>query len=405
MLPRRFAHYIAIVGIVAAPGCTTPPKHQTEVETNFLPLHSSSPITAGEMSEYAEMRRLLTLLYAGQSLTESEEKRAKQLAEKYKLRQPADASTESEIRSIASINAALLDAYRGAEEKHYPSKASPPKICVALSGGGMRSAMFSYGVLRALHSFVGLGGKVDVYSATSGGWYILGWMFYQRISTGIEFDEGLFGSNKASVGPPRYSSPFTNLAAVENWGAGMLAYLSQPALNLLSGALQNSHSFARGGAGTSYEQALNFTFGFRGTDTDWDAFSSKFATTRIGLPIWNSSSFPYRAGQGFTSLAENITAYDLNTVLMEMSPLRMGSDGIGHTDRPPTGLRRIGEIVALSGAAVDFPNESFSKWPTWALNAVRTGGPLRMRVAAAPGYSVNALTRDPQPYYSANIRG
>ena len=403
MLTQRFAHCIGIVAIATASGCTTHPKHLTEAETNLLPIHSSSPITAEEISEYAEMRRLLMTLYAGASLTESDEKRAKTLSAKYKLRQPAAASTESEIRSIASINTALLDAYRGAEEKHYPSRTSPPKICVALSGGGMRSAMFSYGVLRALHSFVGLDGKVDVYSATSGGGYILGWLFHQRISTGAEFDEGLFGSNKVLVGPPRYSSPFANLAAVEIWGAGMLAYLSQPPLNLLSVALQNSHSFARGGAGTSYEQALNFNFNFRGADTQWDNFSSKFAATRIGLPIWNSSSFPYRAGDGFTSLAENITAYDLNTVLMEISPLRIGSDGIGYTNRPPTGLRTIGEIVALSGSAVDFPNESFARWPTWALNAVRTGGRLRMRVAATPGYSFNAATHDPDPHYSASV--
>ncbi len=55
----------------------------------------------------------------------------------------------------------------------------PPLLCVAMSGGGIRSAAFNIGVLRALNEH-GLLAKTDVMSAVSGGSYALSWYLLQH---------------------------------------------------------------------------------------------------------------------------------------------------------------------------------------------------------------------------------
>jgi hypothetical protein len=53
-----------------------------------------------------------------------------------------------------------------------------PTLCVSLSGGGIRSAAFSLGVLKALHER-GILADVKVISAVSGGTYTLSWLVLQ----------------------------------------------------------------------------------------------------------------------------------------------------------------------------------------------------------------------------------
>lgn len=67
----------------------------------------------------------------------------------------------------------------------------PPRLGVALSGGGNRSAAFSLGVLGALHE-QGVLRAVDVISAVSGGSYALSWYLLQQLygaqAAGTAFD-------------------------------------------------------------------------------------------------------------------------------------------------------------------------------------------------------------------------
>ena len=70
-------------------------------------------------------------------------------------------------------------------------RAGPPRLGVALSGGGHRSAAFAIGVLGALHE-QGVLRTVDVISAVSGGSYALSWyllqQFYSARAAGTAFD-------------------------------------------------------------------------------------------------------------------------------------------------------------------------------------------------------------------------
>lgn len=55
----------------------------------------------------------------------------------------------------------------------------PPRHCVAMSGGGIRSAAFNIGVLSALHQN-GMLDRADILSAVSGGAYALSWYYAQH---------------------------------------------------------------------------------------------------------------------------------------------------------------------------------------------------------------------------------
>ena len=65
----------------------------------------------------------------------------------------------------------------------------PPRVGVALSGGGNRAAAFSIGVLAGLHGQRRLG-DVDVISAVSGGSYALSWFLLQTFYAGRLAESG-----------------------------------------------------------------------------------------------------------------------------------------------------------------------------------------------------------------------
>jgi len=86
-------------------------------------------------------------------------------------------SPEAE-RLAAQRNADLLEQYR--EEWQFNRDPDhPPQLCVAMSGGGMRSAAYNIGVLRGLNE-LGVLQNVDIMSSVSGGGYALSWFYLQQ---------------------------------------------------------------------------------------------------------------------------------------------------------------------------------------------------------------------------------
>jgi hypothetical protein len=75
----------------------------------------------------------------------------------------------------AKLNAKLLeDLYQ--IERPYSSGGTLPQRCLALSGGGIRSAMYSIGVMKALDKHDRLD-TLDLISSVSGGSYAMSWYF------------------------------------------------------------------------------------------------------------------------------------------------------------------------------------------------------------------------------------
>src|SRR6202035_725989 len=76
------------------------------------------------------------------------------------------------------------------------------RVGLALSGGGIRSATFNLGVLKALHEFRLLK-HVDYLSTVSGGGYIGAWWTAWRARWGNEFPEALPDSSATTNCKPQ----------------------------------------------------------------------------------------------------------------------------------------------------------------------------------------------------------
>jgi predicted acylesterase/phospholipase RssA len=81
---------------------------------------------------------------------------------------------DADVERARSANEESVRYYR---EKEWAfnkgSTEEPPELCLALSGGGMRSAAFSIGVLAGLHD-TGVLRKIDVMSSVFGGSWAMG---------------------------------------------------------------------------------------------------------------------------------------------------------------------------------------------------------------------------------------
>ena len=90
-------------------------------------------------------------------------------------------------KSIAKANKKAMARYKSTEWQYNRNdKNTAPKMCLALSGGGIRSASFSIGVLKGLNK-KGVLDQIDVMSAVSGGSYALSWYYIQQYKYGSRY--------------------------------------------------------------------------------------------------------------------------------------------------------------------------------------------------------------------------
>ena len=69
----------------------------------------------------------------------------------------------------------------------HSSKPQEPQMCLALSGGGIRSASFAVGVMKALKERR-IMQKLDIVSGVSGGTYAIGWL-YANLKASANWDK------------------------------------------------------------------------------------------------------------------------------------------------------------------------------------------------------------------------
>ncbi len=101
---------------------------------------------------------------------------------------------------LAPNNQPMADewAYRDARRV----RNGPPEVCLALSGGGIRSAAFSIGVLKGLQETAQLK-TVDAVSAVSGGAYATAWYLAQHFHHRTEYDAARAAGGVDAVGALR----------------------------------------------------------------------------------------------------------------------------------------------------------------------------------------------------------
>ncbi|MCX5723770.1 MAG: patatin-like phospholipase family protein [Nitrospirae bacterium] len=275
------------------------------------------------------------------------------------------ALAEKERNELAKTNAQM-----GADFKEeallYPSSSiARPKACMAFSGGGIRSAAFSIGVMKGLHQLKlkrepgtevakGYFDQIDVMSGASGGAYAVTWYYMNQMKGGYTRDSIFNDPPKDPAECTRNAlcylqehadfidTPFLTMATISD---GVLV-----PLNLLANGLFGWHWNTSFVATSMYEYAITRTF-HNGHAAELKELlpyleARKKANDPLPVPIVTAT---WRVDEDSGNEGAKLS----NTVF-EVTPLRYGSEGLRYSqagDAFP--FVDVAELVEVSGSAVD----------------------------------------------------
>jgi hypothetical protein len=295
-------------------------------------------------------------------------------------------------REIAKHNTRISSYYREYESQYYPSmrdkklidhysrgsKQNPwpkglPRVCVAMSGGGIRSAAFNIGVLQALAE-KGLLDQVDVFSAVSGGSYALSWIYaHLTLDSRIKMHHILSDKSPAMRNTENLL-PFINTPKLLN-----RLTVAAPFTPLLFGIEKASAPmgiYQPGAGNLIYTTQLILTF-HSNNDISNDQIRDVVKEKIVPVPIFNVTSLR----QDDVKQSLDYSTIPLSELVFEFTPFRRGNFALGYSDRFPGGPIDkkeilLAETVALSGAALDDVNSSL-------FSAMRL---VEMHLGASEGY-------------------
>ena len=311
------------------------------------PVQLSCPLVPGDASTLAlqepfanELARLSDLQRRRftDSLSTKDEEQYRDLSERYRIRGIVGGRpTPAQITEIAKRNAIISAQYTSTEKAFRPSRGANPARCIALSGGGSRSALVNLGVLFS-HEYRNEP-PFDVYSAVSGGGYALGWFVIQKARH--KADQPVFVFNNGPHSADSISASLINLSIAAPTSVGCLIQAPfQALLPTLAGAHNVPSNYCR----DSYSAQIASAYGISPTLTR-QQLTESLSDAKFGLPIWNWSVFPVKAGR--------ILSFDPHDTFAEVSPIGFGSDGLGYTQQWPTPIHDLTDVIAISGAAID----------------------------------------------------
>lgn len=238
--------------------------------------------------------------------------------------------------------------YNGTRRNAPTAQDSPPLVCVAFSGGGIRSAAFSIGVLKGLFekhvdgSDHRLLDYVDILSGTSGGSYALSWYYMQQAANG-QTEQQIFDSEGTALRHLSEHASFVN----------MFKYLGSGFANVV--VLSPLNAFANGVLGTHtntswayhiYRSSIRNTFQ-EGKEKTLNELNNVIHDHRLPYFIITTTSRIDESQLHHESLLRN--------TVFEFTPIRVGNDGLGYMSSSEESIRlnQIDDIVSVSGAAPD----------------------------------------------------
>jgi hypothetical protein len=125
--------------------------------------------------------------------------------------QGSPAATQASIEQRGKDNVSLWEESYKNERDYYlnPTKdgdKSYPRVCLSFSGGGIRSAAFSIGVMKGLRSLKGKDGapflhQIDIMSGASGGAYALTWYYVNQMDPKPIGRDELFAPPSQAIPP------------------------------------------------------------------------------------------------------------------------------------------------------------------------------------------------------------
>jgi hypothetical protein len=255
---------------------------------------------------------------------------------------------DSKAREIARANTEAMQWYCDNEwEYNRHNKNQPPQLGLALSGGGIRSAAFSIGVMKGLHKREILD-NVDIMSAVSGGSYALSWYYVQQLKPEINQSDLFSEENLNKLAAKGKMYRYAEIA-----GSAAVNLIWSPVNFLLNGLFASNTNTTSSRA--YYEHVIKRTFY---SDPDRSLLSlnnaiiqaptlKKFRTSIIddNLPYFVIST------TADIDIDKSYFKSRLKNAVFEFTPLRIGSDGFGYEDEFPD--YTIADAVSISGAALD----------------------------------------------------
>lgn len=290
--------------------------------------------------------------------------------------------------SLAEANAAAVAWQRDAEAPFYPGvrrlaaddgewPAGLPRLCVALSSGGLRSAAFGIGALQGLEQ-AGLLKKVDLVSGVSGGAFVILWLHGHALLSGAPAAALLADGSDAirsAEAHPELTNSYQTVVQILKHAATTPGRLGSLTVRALVG---QSAPYASD-LGQLYASALQQIFLAPADGADGTAAAGvgleelrRWMAERLPelpFPVINASigslgstsvCRTHANGQPWLTSPAPAGTYVLP---FEITPLRIGNDAIGYTDAyaRDEGLVDfthfdLARAVATSGAAIDTPS-------------------------------------------------
>lgn len=286
---------------------------------------------------------------------------------------------------LALLNRLRTQYYRRSESAHYrrdeavqnqlirelgfqdrPWPEDLPRLCIAFSGGGLRSAAVSMGVLQGLidHNPQALTG-VDVISAVSGGAYTLSWIYYQSHFADAPPEsaqptrlEHSFMTTLLDEEAPYIRAVESETQLFANWGPKIFQlmghFLVQPILAL--GHFVGGIPHVDGGGIIYYVDILNAFHTPPGRDgvIKLPLLELPRIVEQFDLPVPVVSA---AAVSPSTSCEHDVLdRARLSDAAFEMTPYRAGNEGLGYTEYfLHDDFSDLTGIVVASGAALDQP--------------------------------------------------
>lgn len=266
-------------------------------------------------------------------------------------------------QELARHNREALNQYLGEEDFYKNSNHDRhPHSCLALSGGGVRSALFSIGVMKALHQRKVLQ-EIDIISAVSGGAYAAAWYLAQQLETGVPPTEDV-------VWKDHLEKLSAKADEIKNHTVKYPELLILPApLNILRHRVANitgvNWKWLRNNSYASlYSNAIRGAYFYRGDD---ERIDYSLQTMETLLRRQHGPLFVVNSTTAIRSLL-------LEDRVFEVTPYHKGSNALGYhlvSEKELDDLDNLIEAVAISGAAFD--GEAYGGVTKWLLKSLSVG--------------------------------
>lgn len=257
--------------------------------------------------------------------------------------------TQARIKERGTENVKLWEQSYARERAYYLNPKAEgdktyPRVCLSFSGGGIRSAAYSIGVMKGLHALAGKDGapflhQIDILSGASGGAYALTWYYVNQLEPNPTNRGDLF-----ALPAQQYLRDNADFIAPFTVGVAAVGDTALIPLNLFANGVFGWHWNTSFLATSAYELAIQKSF-HGGRNTTFPKLNALIQEKR--LPFFVIGTTARIDDDRFHNAAL------LSKSIFEFTPLGFGSDGLGHSrpddDFPVT----VSEAVEISGAAWD----------------------------------------------------